>query len=99
MTPVDILELQRLRELHALEALECLGAYVKFDRDFTPMGASSTRRVHVNIGGRDLELLIDGPKFYDTRAKKGGGGAIDLVMYLWGVRFKEAFAMLQEAKP
>lgn len=34
------------------------------------------------------EFLCDGPKFYDTRQKRGGGGAIDLVMYVFSLDFQ-----------
>ena len=46
-------------------------------------------------GGSDWELLLSGPKWFDTRASKGGGGAVDLVMHLWGVPFKKAAEMLK----
>ncbi len=97
MAPVDNSELQRLRGLHALEVLDRLAMHVKFDRDFHPREAVSTRRVFVNAGGTDWELLIDGPKFYDTRTGKGGGGAIDLVMHLWRVPFRKAIAILRDS--
>lgn len=98
MVPVDNSELQRLRNLHALVVLHVLATHVKLDWDFLPRAAWSTQRVHLNAAGADWELLVDGPKFYDTRACKGGGGAIDLVMHLWRVPFKQAVAMLRDAK-
>jgi hypothetical protein len=52
---------------------------------------------HVGAGGADWEILVDGARFYDTRAGKGGGGAVDLVMHLWRVPFKQAVKMLREA--
>ncbi|MGF6698141.1 hypothetical protein OKW38_002753 [Paraburkholderia sp. MM5496-R1] len=98
MATVDNSELERLRSLDALAVLDRLATHVKFDRDFVPRQSISTRRVHVNAAGADWELLVDGPRFYDTRADKGGGGAIDLVMYLWRVPFKKAVATLREVK-
>ncbi|KVE22170.1 hypothetical protein WI93_22000 [Burkholderia vietnamiensis] len=98
MAPVDNSELQRLRGLHALAVLHLLATHVKFDRGFQPRVARSTQRVHVNAAGADWELLVDGPKFYDTRTCKGGGGAIDLVMHLWRVPFKRAVSMLRDAE-
>ncbi|KVU21409.1 hypothetical protein WK64_31975 [Burkholderia ubonensis] len=98
MAPVDNSELQRLRGLHVLEVLDRLATHVKLDRDFSPRQATSTRRVRVNAAGADWELLVDGPRFYDTRASRGGGGAIDLVMHLWRVPFKKAVAMLRDAE-
>lgn len=89
--------LQRFRLLEATVCLELMGAYVKEDRDYEPTTAKTTRRVHVSAAGNDWELLVDGPKFYDTRTRTGGGGAIDLAMYLWGVPFKKAVGMLKAA--
>lgn len=98
MAPVDNSELQRLRGLHALEVLDRLATHVKLDRDFAPRAATLTQRVHVNAAGADWELLVEGPRFYDTRKREGGGGAIDLVMHLWQVPFKKAVAILRNAE-
>lgn len=97
MRAVDNLELTRLRSLEALQALYLLADHVKVDWSFRPTQDQATERVHVSAAGRDWELLLNGPKFFDTRVDKGGGGAIDLVMYLWGVPFKKAVAILKEA--
>jgi len=97
MAPVDNSELERLRGLSALPVLDRMATHVKLDRNFTPREAASTRRIHVNAAGADWELLVDGPRFYDTRARIGGGGAVDLVMHLWRVPFKKAVAMLRAA--
>lgn len=96
MAPVDNLELERLRQLDALDVLRLLGGHVKVDRDFKPTRSVATRRVHVSVAGADWELLLNGSRFYDTHSRSGGGGAIDLAMHLWRVPFKRAIAMLQE---
>lgn len=93
---VDNSTLDRLRSVPVLKCLKALGAFVKVDLDYVPTTANTTQRVHVNVAGYDWELLVDGLKFYDTRAKVGGGGSVDLVMHLWGVPFKEAVRMLTE---
>ena len=93
-TPADLV---RWRSLDALQALHILADYVKEDATFKPTHSTSTRRVHTTAAGSDWELLVDGPKFYDTRAQKGGGGAIDLVMHLWRVPFKNALLTLRRA--
>ena len=95
--PVDNLELSRLRCLPALDVLQLFAAHAKVDTDFRPTRATSTQRVHVSVAGHDWELLVDGPRFFDTRARKGGGGAVDLVMHLWQVPFKKAVDMLWKA--
>lgn len=90
-------DLVRLRAVDALDALQILADHVKEDASFEPLSSKSTRRVHVAAGGADWELLVDGPKFFDTRSRIGGGGAIDLVMYVWRLPFKKAVAMLTRA--
>lgn len=90
-------DLARWRALDAVKALCILADNVKEDATFKPTHSSSTRRVHAAAAGADWELLVDGPKFFDTRAKTGGGGAIDLVMYLWQVPFRTAVTMLRRS--
>lgn len=41
-------------------------------------------------------LSISGPKFMNWQRGQGGGGAIDLVMHLAGVDFRQAMAWLQQ---
>jgi hypothetical protein len=89
------LTLRRWRALDALYVLEKLGCYAKADRSFEPVSAHDTERYHINADGRDFELLLRGPKFFDTRLKRGGGGAVDLVMHLHNVNFKNATALLR----
>lgn len=97
MRSVDNSELERLRGLAALDVLRLMAEHTKLDRDFKPVRAASTHRVHVSAAGADWELLVDGARFFDTRARMGGGGAVDLVMHLWRVPFKQAVKMLREA--
>ncbi len=92
---VDNLTLQRWRALDALWVLEKLGCYAKADDTFEPLSAKDTQRYHVNAEGQDFELLLCGPKFFDTRLKRGGGGAVDLVMHVRHVEFKDATDLLR----
>lgn len=92
---VDNLTLERWRALDALLVLEKLGCYAKADNTFKPLSSQGTQRYHVNTEGRDFELLLSGPKFFDTRLKRGGGGAVDLVMHLRHVDFKGATDLLR----
>jgi len=99
MAPVDKFgsgELARLRELSCSQVLPLVCSFVKADRDFTPIKDGHTQRWHINVDGRDYELLTTGPKFFDTHAKTGGGGGIDLVMHLTGLSFKQAVKRLQQ---
>jgi hypothetical protein len=88
-------ELDRLRGLDAAEVVLAFATHAKRDATFVPTSAKETERWHVNADGREFELLLHGPKCDDTRAKKGGGGAIDLVMHLYGVSFMDALSRLK----
>lgn len=92
---VDILTLERWRALDAVLVLEKLGSYVKADDTFEPLSAHGTLRYHVNVDGRDFELLLRGSKFFDTRLQRGGGGAVDLFMRVLNVDFKGAADLLR----
>ncbi|MFA7278994.1 MAG: hypothetical protein WC100_02760 [Sterolibacterium sp.] len=94
---VDPAELERYRTLACEDVLPKISDHVKADPSFIPIRDSHTHRWHLRASGREFELLSTGPKFYDTRAKRGGGGAIDLVMHLRGLDFKQAVAWLRES--
>lgn len=96
MAAVDNVTLGRWRALDAAAVLERLGCYAKQDPDFRPVRARGTRRFHVNVDGAEFELLLCGPRFFDARARRGGGGAVDLVMHLYGLNFKRAVRRLQD---
>ena len=82
--------LTRLREMPASDGLRLLATHVKVDPTYVPVKASHSRRWHVCTVHGEFELLTTGPKWYDTRARRGGGGAIDLAMYLLGLSFVDA---------
>ena len=98
MPRVDSEELSRWRSLDATQALSSLALHAKVDPSFDPIMSKGTTRWHANAGGRAFELLLQGCKFFDTRAKRGGGGAVDLAMHLFGVGFKQATQMLRKAR-
>ncbi|WP_373789220.1 hypothetical protein [Delftia acidovorans] len=86
--------LDSLRAMTVQETLDRLGLYWKRDPDFVPVKDKSTVRLNVSIGGGGVELLATGPKWYDTRAEQGGGGAIDLTMHLFRLSFVDAVKRL-----
>ena len=86
--------LARLRVMPVTAALDLLGLYWKYDPDFKPIKDKATVRVNVALGSGGVELLATGPKWYDTRAEKGGGGAIDLTMHLLRRPFVDTVKML-----
>ena len=86
--------LDSLRAMTVQETLDRLGLYWKRDPDFVPVKDKATVRLNVSIGGGGVELLATGPKWYDTRAEQGGGGAIDLTMHLFRLSFVDAVKRL-----
>ncbi|MFL9908773.1 hypothetical protein [Paraburkholderia sp. RL17-337-BIB-A] len=95
MARVDEAELRRWRGLPAALLISRLAVHAKRDSTFVPIKGNGTERWHASIGGREYEFIADGPKFYDTRAERGGGGAVDFVMYLHRVDFRGAVALLR----
>ena len=59
-------------------------------------GVAGTERWHATVRGREFELLLTGTKFFDSRAEKGGGGAVDLASHLFGTEFRGAVACLRQ---
>ena len=96
MGAVDKITLTRWREMDAIVVLRSVADHAKEDRSFHPRASPQTSRWHARVAGREWELLCTGPKFWDVRAEQGGGGALDLAMYLYGLSFKAAVALLKE---
>lgn len=89
--------LLRWRELPAVEVLTALADHAKRDATYVALKSPFSSRWHARYGNREFELLLTGPKFWDTRACKGGGGAVDLAMHLARVNFSEAVRLLQRS--
>jgi hypothetical protein len=85
----DAATLARRRTFPAELVLVRLATEVKPDRTFRPKKDSASRRWQVFTERGDFEILTTGPKWYDTRAGRGGG-AIDLAMHLLGLGFADA---------
>ena len=89
--------LASLRDIPSEEALPLLAIYCKADPLYAPVKDPRSRRWHVLTACGEFEILTTGPaKWYDTRAKKGGGGAIDLTMHLLQISFVDAAKLLAE---
>jgi hypothetical protein len=86
----DVALLDALRSMPVAEALDRLGLFWKRDQDFRPRKDPRTVRLYVAVGSGVVELVATGPRWYDTRAQRGGCGAIDLAMYLLGLSFVDA---------
>ena len=91
--------LAALRELPSEEALARLAIFVKADETYRPAKQAASRRWQVRTTYGEFEILTTGAKWYDTRAKKGGGGAIDLAMHVLQMSFVQAVHHLTAAKP
>ena len=96
MKSVDKSALERWRELDAATLLCALAEHAKQDISYVPVTNRATSRWHVSVQGRDFELLLTGTKYWDTRARCGGGGGVDLTMHLSGLDFRHATARLTE---
>lgn len=96
----DDATLSTTRALPLIEVLDHLGTngfFWRRDHDFQPVKNSRTERLYVTKEGEAWELLVTGAKWFDTRAGKGGGGGIDLVMHLTGLSFVGAVRLLSES--
>jgi hypothetical protein len=78
------------------DALVLLAIHCKPDPSYHPVKEPNTRRWHARTTGGEFEILTTGPKWYDTRAKIGGGGAIDLAMHVLRLSFVDAVRILIE---
>lgn len=92
---VDAVELERYRSIGCEALLPLLVDYVKADASFIPIRDSHTHRWHLRVGDREFELLTTGPKWFDTRLQRGGGG-IDLAMHLLALDFRQAITKLRQ---
>ncbi len=86
--------LTRLREMPASEALSLLAIHAKRDLTYVSIKDNRSCRWHVRTAHGEFEILTTGVKWYDTRARLGGGGAIDLTMHILGLSFVRAVKRL-----
>ena len=89
--------LARLRDRPSEEALGLLALSCKADPTYVPLKDPRSRRWHVRTACGEFEILTTGAKWYDLRAKTGGGGAIDLAMHLQQLSFVDAVKLLAES--
>ena len=84
----------RLRRMSSEDALAALAICCKADPTYVPLKDPRSRRWYASTACGEFEILTNGPKWYDTRAKRGGGGAIDLAMHILQVSFVDAVKTL-----
>ena len=90
----DSSTLLQLRAMPSEVALALLALDLKADTSFVPLKDSASRRWYARTEQGEFEILTTGTKWYDTRAKRGGGGAIDLAVYLCELSFVDAVKSL-----
>src|SRR5450755_887561 len=90
--------LAHLREMPSEAALSLLAIHCKADPTYQPIKDSRSRRWHLRTDGGEFEILTTGTKWYDPRARKGGGGAIDLAIHIMNVSFVDAVKLLNERR-
>ena len=86
--------LARLRQTPSEEVLSSLAIHCKADPTYQPIKDPGSRRWCVRTGCGEFEILTTGVKWYDPRARTGGGGAIDLAMHILQVPFVDAVRIL-----
>lgn len=88
-------DIARLRSMSADDTFKLLDLYTKTDREYQPQKNAQSKRVNVSVGSSVIELIVTDAKWYDSRAQRGGGGAIDLTMHLYREPFVKAVQRLQ----
>ena len=86
--------LTALRQLPLDGVIARLAIYCKSDPTYVPLKDPRSRRWILSTTQGDFEILTTGSKWYDTRARRGGGGAIDLAIHLLQVPFPQAVKLL-----
>lgn len=90
----NLATLTSLREMASEDALALISVHCKSDPTYLPVKQQISRRWHARTTRGEFEILTTGLKWYDTRAKKGGGGAIDLAMHVRQLSFVDAVKLL-----
>ena len=76
--------------------LVALAVHIKADSTYVPVKDRESRRWHVQTSHGEFELITTRAKWYDPRARMGGGRAIDLAMHIMGVPFVDAVKILRK---
>ena len=87
--------INQVRRLKLITVLNALCTYCSQDKTYEPKKNPESKVFVIEVNGmRYNNLLITGDRWYDLEAKKGGGGAIDLTMYLRKISFVQAVKLL-----
>lgn len=92
---IDDAVLNELRSLSVLDTLNRLGVYWKLDTTYVSATPGiPSRRLNASCNGNEYEFIATNEKWFDTRANKGGGGAVDLTMHIFKDPFRQAIKRL-----
>ena len=84
------------RKADLMQVLSLMGLEVKHDSTYRPRKNPQSQRWHVAGSGGVYELVVPGGVlWFDTRARRGGRGAVDLVMHIAGLGFVQALQRLE----
>lgn len=92
-------DLKRLRSLDLAEVLDQMCIEHKADASYQPRRHANSMRWHVTVEAYVHELIVTEQQWFDTRAGKGGCGAVDLLIHLFSISFLEAVHRLQTSFP
>lgn len=96
MAKTNQIELERWRSIDASDVISKFADFAKCDQTYVPIKNEKSKRWNVTIRETgEYEIITTGPKWYDTRTKRGGGGAVDLVMHLCNIDFLQAVAKIR----
>jgi Plasmid recombination enzyme len=87
---------QQEKSLAHYRAMSASIRSLQLERVATELGLNVVPNQQQKWQGQGYELHLNDNKFYDWQALKGGGGAIDLVMYVQQCDFKRAIVWLRD---
>lgn len=97
-------EIDVARSVSLIAVISHLGIYYKFDNSYKAQDPKrKSIRVLLNYLGQDLRFIFTGEKWLHELVhtgipNRGGGGAIDFVSYLTGLRFVQAVRVCLDAE-
>lgn len=91
-------QLARWKNLDTVLVLAAVADHAKRDDSYLTRKHCASSRWHVSADGNDYELIVTGTKFWGAHARRGGGGALDVVMHLLPLDFKKASRQLEDLR-
>lgn len=103
MNPWSTEDIEQARVVGFSSVLDFIGAYHKQDRSYASLNPNrKTVRVEASYQGKNFRFLFTGAKWFDELRRGGdtcgGGGAIDFVRYVTGLKFVAAVKICLDAK-